>query len=163
MIGKLTGQQVVDQLREAIARRATIVRALPGVTWASVYVGDVPYFVGGWRIIFYNDCDELDYCQYAEAPDGSSGDLQLWLSTGDEPISLLTETDRNTLQVLLSNTRRVLMQKSAEDLAIEARGREYAKAGYPLEVDEQALGADEILKTAEKKKREGVSNSDKGK
>ena len=102
---EISGHEVCIVLRNAIAGQLVVDLVLPSATWDQVYCGIVPFRFGSWQISFYNDCDELDYCEEAIAPDGRSGAFQTWSSASDEPVSLLTDAERQSLQNILKAVR----------------------------------------------------------
>jgi hypothetical protein len=53
-----------------------------------------------WTILFFIDCGELDYCEIASVAD-RCGSFELWWKFQEEPIGLLTETERRALASLI--------------------------------------------------------------
>ncbi|MHD0650911.1 DUF7693 family protein [Pseudomonas aeruginosa] len=100
---QLNGREVAELLRDVIQGRASISLATPGGTWSTTYAGVVPFRAAGYTVAFFNDCDTLDYCQFAESPDGRRGEFEAWYAAGEEPIDLLTEPERLALEQLLSD------------------------------------------------------------
>ena len=43
--------------------------------WEKVYAGHVSYRVDQWTVVAFNDCDEFDYIEYMQTPDGRKGDF----------------------------------------------------------------------------------------
>ena len=66
-------------------------------SWDEIYVGHFVVDVEGWLISIYNDCDELDYCEAAIAPDGRSEVFLAWESTSQEPVRLLKNSERQVV------------------------------------------------------------------
>lgn len=77
---EISGSEVCKILREAISGNLKVKLSSPSVTWDQVYSGIVPYLFDRWQISFYNDCDELYYCEAAIAPDGRSEVFLAWES-----------------------------------------------------------------------------------
>jgi hypothetical protein len=46
--------------------------------------------VEGWHIVFFNDCDELDYCDECISPDGRRWAFERVGRDGFDPIFLLS-------------------------------------------------------------------------
>lgn len=102
---EIPGQEVCSVLRKAIAGQLVVELGIPSVTWDQVYSGIVPFRFEGWQISFFNDCDELDYCEAAIAPDGRSGAFLTWDSASEEPVSLLSDSERQALEHMLKAVR----------------------------------------------------------
>lgn len=43
-------------------------------SWDEIYAGDVTFWVDGWRITIFNDCDDIDYTDSFVTPEGRSYD-----------------------------------------------------------------------------------------
>ena len=71
-VSKIPGHDVCEILRKAISGQLEVELGIPSVTWDEAYAGIVPFRFDNWRISFFNDCDELDYCEVAIVPDGRS-------------------------------------------------------------------------------------------
>lgn len=95
----VTGPELVELFRKAIRREVKIVAV--GPSWKEVYAGDVRFRIGGYTVVIFNDCDELDYVDSATAPDGREGDFDAWSQQNLEPVSLLTELEYQQLENLL--------------------------------------------------------------
>lgn len=81
----LTGQEVAEQLRRAIRGEVSLLLASDQhETWDEAFASNVVFDVGGWRIEIFNDCDSIDYCDSATAPDGRKGDFDDWKSIFDD-------------------------------------------------------------------------------
>lgn len=101
----LTGIEVAEQLRRAIRNEITVTLIDPSRSWANAFAGDVAFMFDDWVITFFNDCDELDYCDSAQAADGRQGEFNAWWDAHEEPICLLNEMERSALEVLLEKAR----------------------------------------------------------
>lgn len=101
----LSGYEVADLLREALLAKVEVRLAAPGMTWSGAYCGLVEFRIEGWQLGFFNDCDSLDYCEYAEAPDGRRSTFEDWYEAGEEPVGLLTEAEQLALTDLLDDIR----------------------------------------------------------
>lgn len=53
-----------------------------------------------WTIVFFIDCGDLDYCEFASVAD-RCGSFELWWRFQEEPIGLLTETECRALASLI--------------------------------------------------------------
>lgn len=102
---QLSGHAVAQLLRDALLGKVEVRLATSGETWRRAYCGIVEFRIDGWLVAFFNDCDSLDYCEYAHAPDGRSGTFDLWYEAGEEPIDLLTEAEQFALANLLDDIR----------------------------------------------------------
>ncbi|NWL79564.1 hypothetical protein DM872_22190 [Pseudomonas taiwanensis] len=100
---QLSGHEVAQLLREAIAGRLELRLDDPANTWQGAYCGLVAFRVAGWRLQFFNDCDSLDYCNSAESPDGRTGTFEIWFDADEEPVALLGETEQRALAELLDD------------------------------------------------------------
>lgn len=102
-------QEVADLLRQALHGEVSLKLASGCPPWNTVYCGDVAFEVGGWSVNFYNDCDELDYVDSAQAPDGRHVDFDDWPTPGDGspwcPLDLLTADERAALEDMLGAAR----------------------------------------------------------
>lgn len=56
----LSARDVCQVLREVVFGRLIITNA-GQQSWDDIYAGHFGVEVEGWRLTFYNDCDELDY------------------------------------------------------------------------------------------------------
>jgi hypothetical protein len=99
---KLSGIEVVEQLRRALRGEVAIALA-DNRGWNDTYAGDCAFHVSDWRIVFFNDCDELDYCDCATSPDGRTGDFDCWWDESTEPVALLTDSERCSLESMLES------------------------------------------------------------
>jgi hypothetical protein len=56
-----------------------------GAPWSEVYCGDVEFrTASGWRFVVFNDCEEWDYFDAIESPDGRALDFDdIWPPGGD--------------------------------------------------------------------------------
>ena len=101
----LSGHEVATLLRDVLDAKVEVHLATPGQTWRAVYCGVVEFRIGGWQVGLFNDCDSLDYCEYAQAPDGRKGTFSAWDEAHEEPIILLTEAEQLALTDLLDAVR----------------------------------------------------------
>ena len=78
-------------------------------TWEDRYCGDIEFSVQGWRITFFNDCDELDYVDSVVAPDGRTGEFSEWSDQVEDgcnnPLDLLTREEHAKLEELLKKAK----------------------------------------------------------
>lgn len=70
-------------------------------TWDELYTGMFMVDVGGWSIMIFNDCDELDYCEACVSPDGRRWSFDSGDRYGTDPIALLSTWEHQTLENLL--------------------------------------------------------------
>lgn len=99
--------EVAAVLRQALLGSAV---QLSGLTerWAVVYCGNVQFLIGGWKITIFNDCDDLDYVDSAESPDGRRATYDDWwdeTGEGRNPLELLNEKELSDLEELLRSAR----------------------------------------------------------
>jgi len=95
----VTGPELVELFRKAIRREVEIVAL--GEPWKDNYSGNIRFRIGGYTVVIFNDCNELDYVDSATAPDGREGDFEAWWFQNLEPVSLLTELEFQQLENLL--------------------------------------------------------------
>lgn len=80
-----------------------------GTPWSQIYCGNVEFRFGDWRVIFFNDCDELDYTDSVIAPDGRECDPDAWSAAAKAadgswwqcPLDLLSEEEHRALEILI--------------------------------------------------------------
>lgn len=102
---KLSGREVAEQFRRAIRGEVEVELADPEYSWDDAYAGNVEFLIGDWRVWFFNDCDELDYCDNATAPDGRAGEFDEWYDAKEEPTDLLESSEHAALERLLEQAR----------------------------------------------------------
>lgn len=91
---QVRGEEIAELLRR-LGRGEEIVRLVePDFSWQRVYAGNVEFEIGGYRVVIFNDCDELDYVDSVVTPDRRIGDFEDWYRNGEEPIGLLTEAEQ---------------------------------------------------------------------
>jgi hypothetical protein len=71
-------------------------------SWNEIYHGLMPIEIEGWRLILFNDCDTLDYCEYCRSPDGRVGTLEVWQREGADPVELLSAWEQEQVERLLA-------------------------------------------------------------
>lgn len=98
---KIPGYEVCEVLRKAISGQLVVELGIPSLTWDEVYAGIVPFQFENWQLSFFNDCDALDYCEVAIAPDGRREVFLTWDSSSEETVSQLTDSERQALEELL--------------------------------------------------------------
>lgn len=70
--------EVAELLRRAVRGEVSL-RLQPGARdWNAVYAGNVAFDIGGWNVVVFNDCGELDYVAAAVAPDGRGSVFDDW-------------------------------------------------------------------------------------
>ena len=57
--------------------------------------------IDGYKLIIFNDCNQVDYVDYAIAPDGREADFDDWWFVDEEPIDLLTDEEQTRLEILM--------------------------------------------------------------
>lgn len=101
---QVSGYEVADILRRVGQGEMTVKLVDPRCTWEWVYAGNVAFEIAGYRIVIFNDCDELDYIDSVVTPDDRTGDFEAWYINGEEPVSLLTEAERQAVVTRLRVT-----------------------------------------------------------
>jgi hypothetical protein len=96
----LTAQDVCQVLRDIILERRVAKRAC-AQSWDEVFAGHFHIEVEGWHIVFFNDCDELDYCDECISPDGQRWSFESVARDGFDPIFLLSPQEQALLERLL--------------------------------------------------------------
>jgi len=102
----ITAETLLDVLRAAIDGKIHPSLINTEKTWDKVYAGDCAFVFGDWKIIFFNDCGELDYMDCAE----NLATHEKWNfaetpSDGRDPVEMLTEDERLCLETILAETR----------------------------------------------------------
>jgi hypothetical protein len=97
--------EVADLLCDVVHGRRTIRLADAQNPWSAW--GDIGFIVDGWRIVFYNDCDSLDYVDSVTAPDGRVAEFDSWVTGNaqNNPIDLLTAHECNLLESELERAK----------------------------------------------------------
>lgn len=105
----LKGMEVAEQIRKALNGEVEVKLYKPGQTWDETFAGNCGFYFGDWLIVFFNDCNSLDYCENATAPDGRNGTLDDWLLSKPpkDPTGLLTTEEMNKLEILLKGVSHV--------------------------------------------------------
>ncbi len=95
---------------------------LPRATWDEVWAGDCAFRTGDWWLVFFNDCDCLDYLDSALAPDSRRATYDDWAqaekdedgwSIGANPTWLLGSENCKALERLLKAAPVVVAKESA--------------------------------------------------
>lgn len=89
----------VDQvLRGALSATRSVLR-ITQESWNEIYCGSMTVVVDGWRITFFIDCGDLDYCDNCVSPDGREHAI----SSKDafDPVGRLTPDSHRHLEELL--------------------------------------------------------------
>ena len=95
---ELTARAVCEVLREVVLGRRHMTK-VGAQTWNEVYACHFVVDVEGWRISIYNDCDELDYCEWCVSPEGQRWDFDPGART--DPIALLSSWEHQSLERML--------------------------------------------------------------
>lgn len=94
---QVRGQEIAHLLRQ-VGQGEIIAKLVDSrCTWEQVYAGNVAFEIAGYRVVIFNDCDELDYIDSVVTPDDRTGDFEAWYLNGEEPISLLTEAEKQAI------------------------------------------------------------------
>lgn len=101
---QVSGQEIADLLRQVGQGEMTVKLVDPRCTWERVYAGNVAFEIAGYRVVIFNDCDELDYIDSVVTPDDRIGDFEAWYVNGEEPVSLLTEAEKQAIVARLRVT-----------------------------------------------------------
>lgn len=102
----IPASEVADVMRRALRGDVAVRLLEPEWTWDRVYAGDCGFMFGDWGLSFFNDCQELDYCDYAKAPDGRQTNFaQWWDAHGNDPVGLLSQSELAAMEDLLEGLR----------------------------------------------------------
>lgn len=107
----LTSKEVAEQLRRALRDEVPVTLADPSHSWEQAYCGDVAFKVGDWLLVFFNDCNELDYTDSAESPDGREATYKQWATELEDPtgwlcpLCHLSSEEQSDLEALLEAAR----------------------------------------------------------
>jgi hypothetical protein len=116
---RLLAPEVAEQLRKAVngevevklfrPRKSKLKRVeekldkVPQLqSWNEVYAGNVEFAIGDWRVIIFNDCNELDYIDSAFAPNRLKGTFDSW---SENPLRYLTTAEQTQLELLLERAK----------------------------------------------------------
>ncbi|MGM3218187.1 DUF7693 family protein [Pseudomonas sp. PhalM4] len=75
VMGWLSGDRVLERLRGVLEGRVEVKLADPAISASGVDHGIVAFVLDGMRVAFYFDCGDLDYCEWAETPEGDRGEI----------------------------------------------------------------------------------------
>lgn len=67
-------------------------------SFAELHSGVMAVDVDGWKIAFFIDSYELDYCEQCTSPDGRFGSFDTWHRFGTNPIQLLSAWERQQFE-----------------------------------------------------------------
>ena len=101
----VSAREVTELLRKVNAGAVEIVHADPQQLWKSAFAGDIEFLAAGYRLVFFNDCAELDYVDHVIAPDGRKGTFNDWFAKGEAPLELLRKSERAALEEKLEEAR----------------------------------------------------------
>ncbi len=96
----VSAHEVAAVLRRAAAGKLEIRLADERRPWEEEVVCE--FVIGDWVIAFFNDDGEVDYTEYAQAPDGRCGHYEGWADEmggeADCPLALLSAEERQALE-----------------------------------------------------------------
>ncbi|MCK9435324.1 MAG: hypothetical protein M0R32_11085 [Candidatus Cloacimonetes bacterium] len=102
----IKGLEVANQIRKAIAGDVEVLLENKDLSWDKVWAGDCVVYVGEWKMVFFNDCDSLDYCQEAVRPDGRKGEISDWYEPYQQPLDLLTSFEYEAFERVLKKAKK---------------------------------------------------------
>lgn len=94
---QVSGYEIAAVLRQVGRGEIAVKLVDSGWPWNRVYAGNVAFEIAGYRLVIFNDCDELDYIDSVVTPDDRVGDFEEWYINGEEPVSLLTEAEQQAI------------------------------------------------------------------
>lgn len=97
----IPGVEIAELFRQAIRGEIEVVAV--GYSWEDAFAGNSRIRMGGYDMLIFNDCYELDYVDSATSPDGRTGDFDTWYDNGDEPVALLSSTEVAAMESILEN------------------------------------------------------------
>ena len=95
----ITAEEVVVLLRRVIRGELKITAV--GASWDDIYAGNVRVRIDGYKLVIFNDCNQLDYVDSITAEDGRHGDSDHWFLSNKEPVDLMTDEEGTLLERLL--------------------------------------------------------------
>jgi hypothetical protein len=95
----IPGGEIAELFRRALRGEVKIVAV--GQSWKDAYAGNVDLRIDGYKLVIFNDCDQVDYVDSATAPDGRIADFDDWWIGKDEPVDLLTDEEQDRLETLM--------------------------------------------------------------
>ena len=97
---KIEVHEIIDVLRNVISGKAEFMFSA-GYYWAGRMTTTVQIDTQGYEILFFVDAGELDYVEWAKAPDGREGDYDYWDSREkfdcQGPLDLMPEEEHDQL------------------------------------------------------------------
>jgi hypothetical protein len=97
--GKIPGQEIAELFRRALRGEAKIFTV--GASWTDIYASNVEVRIDGYKLVIFNDCNQVDYVDHAIAPDGREADFDDWWFVQEEPVDLLTDDEQTRLETLM--------------------------------------------------------------
>lgn len=101
----ISAREVADLLKKIISGTVEIVHADPRQLWKDAFAGDIEFIAAGYRLVFFNDCAELDYVDHVIAPDGRKGTFDDWHAQEEAPLRLLRKSERAALEEKLEEAQ----------------------------------------------------------
>jgi hypothetical protein len=105
MTETVSASEVAGLLRKIITGAVEIAHTNPRQLWKDAFAGDIEFIAAGYRLVFFNDCAELDYVDHVIAPDGRKGTFGDWHAQGETPLGLLGKSERAALEEKLEEAR----------------------------------------------------------
>jgi hypothetical protein len=97
--GKIPGQEIAELFRRALRGEVKIFTV--GASWTDIYASNVEVRIGGYKLVIFNDCNQVDYVDSAITPDGREGDFDDWFFSDTEPVDLLNDEEQTRLETLM--------------------------------------------------------------
>jgi 2,3-bisphosphoglycerate-dependent phosphoglycerate mutase len=96
---EIPGQEIAELFRKALRGEAKIFTV--GAAWTDIYASNVEVRIEGYKLVIFNDCNQVDYVDHAIAPDGRAADFDDWFFSNTEPVDLLTDDEQTRLEFLM--------------------------------------------------------------
>ena len=96
---KIPGQEIAELFRRALRGEVKIFTV--GASWTDIHASNVEVRIDGYKLVIFNDCNQVDYVDHAIAPDGREADFDDWWFVNNEPVDLLTDDEQTRLETLM--------------------------------------------------------------
>lgn len=94
----LSAQEVYQILRDA-SKGTRSMRRITQESWNAIYCGLMTVDVDDWKITFFIDCGDLDYCDNCVSPDDRK--YEFTSINGLDPVGLLAPDEHRQLEEML--------------------------------------------------------------
>jgi hypothetical protein len=99
----IPGAEIAELFRRVLRGEAKVFTV--GGSWTEIYASNVEVRIDGYKLVIFNDCNQVDYVDHAIAPDGREADFDDWFFSNTEPVDLLTDEEQTRLETLMEEAQ----------------------------------------------------------